>query len=246
MNGLFAKFTSRIDELRADYGRIGFWAVYALLMPIIGLALLSAVIIQTGPWFKSDPIGPYVFLVLVGIFCGTAVLTTNVISVVAGWAIGFWIGFFVMWAGILLAISINYVFSQLLAAKKFKQILESKPRIKAIHEALLSGNEAKVYTILMLLRLSVTPFAGTNYLISVSGVSFFTYIWTTMIGYIPRTAMAVFVGTTIDKLTGDVPTDPRVLFLSLAATIAVFAIITGISKRALSKMLKAESAEAPA
>ena len=230
------RIADRLAALRDDYGRIGFWTVYALLMPIFGLAALSAVIIKSGPWIKASPWGLLVFTVSVGVLCGFAVLTTNIISIVAGWAFGFWIGVFAMMVGIAIAITINFYFSRKLAGEKFDQILEERPKINAIHKELLAGHTRKVFVIIALLRLSVTPFAATNYLISASGVPFPVYFFSTMVGYIPRTAAAVFVGTTLEYLTFEQPRESWMVLLSLAATITMVIVISVLSKRALNRL----------
>lgn len=236
MFSLAQQIKGRIREIREDYGRIGFWAVYALVMPIFGLAALTAVIYELGPWLKENPLGIVFFTIGVTILCGFAILTTNIISIVAGWAFGFGFGLLSMMTAIAGAISINFVFSRKLAGAKFDQILKDRPRIDAIHKELLAGHLAKVFAIILLLRLSVTPFAGTNYLIAASGVSFGTYFWATIIGYIPRTAAAVFVGTTLVKLDFNQPGEAWLLVLTIAATIVVMILISILSKRALDRL----------
>lgn len=236
MAGIREKVTARFEELREDYGRIGFWAVYALVMPMIGLTLLAAFILQAGPWLKSNPAGWFVFAVAVGLLCGFAILTTNVISIVSGWAFGFALGLAAMMTGIAAAVSINFFFSKKLAAAKFNRIMEQKPRIRAIHTELLAGHKRKVFLIILLLRLSITPFAGTNFLISASGVPFSAYFWPTVVGYVPRTAAAVFVGTTVEKLAFDQPSESWALILGVAATIATIIVISILSKRALERL----------
>lgn len=236
MTTIKKKLAARVERIREDYGKIGFWAVYALVMPIIGLTALAAVILQAGPWFKSNPAGFFVFAIAVGLLCGFAILTTNVISIVAGWAFGFGFGLTAMMTGIAIAISINFFFSIRLAGANFDRILEQKPKIRAIHNELLAGHNGKVILIILLLRLSITPFAGTNYLIAASGVPFFSYFWPTVVGYIPRTAAAVFVGTTIERLAFDQPREPWILIVSVTATVAALIVISFLSKRALKRL----------
>ncbi|MDH3493590.1 MAG: VTT domain-containing protein [Acidobacteriota bacterium] len=236
MLSLREKLTARIQELRNDYGKIGFWAVYALVMPIFGLAALTAVIYKAGPWFKESPTGLVVFTLSVALLCGFAILTTNIISIVAGWAFGFFFGLAGMMTGIAGAVAINFYFARKLAGEKFDKVLDERPRINAIHKELLAGHIGKVFLIILLLRLSITPFAGTNYLISASGVSFGTYFWATIIGYVPRTAAAVFVGTTIELLNLDQPREVWMLGLSIAATILALILISILSKRALDRL----------
>ncbi len=121
-------------------------------------------------------------------------------------------------------------------ARSLTPVLEARPRINAIHKELLAGHIGKVFAIILLLRLSVTPFAGTNYLISASGVSFGTYFWATITGYIPRTAAAVFVGTSIERLNFGQPRESWLLFLTIGATIAVMILMSILAKRALNRL----------
>ncbi len=230
------KVSKRIGEIRSDYGKIGFWAVYSLVMPIFGLAALTAFIFEAGPWLKNNPYGVFIFTAAVGLLCGFAILTTNIISIVSGWAFGFSMGLTAMLLGIALAVAINFFFSRKLAGAKFDAVLEARPRINAIHKELLAGHIGKVFAIILLLRLSVTPFAGTNYLISASGVSFGTYFWATITGYIPRTAAAVFVGTSIERLNFGQPRESWLLFLTIGATIAVMILMGILAKRALNRL----------
>lgn len=237
MSGIYSQISDRFGEIRQDYGRIGFWAIYAVAMPVLGFASLSFVIIQTAGWFRENPYGIPVFIAISGILVGFALVSTHV-SVVAGWAFGFWTGLGTMVIVLGIAISISFYLSRLLVGGKFQQVLESKPKIKAIHKALLHGNKLRVYAILLLIRLSLTPFAGTNYMVSVSGVSYFAYFWTTILGFIPRMSAALFIGATLDKLTGDYPSDARYLFMSLAFTVVAFIAIAAISRRALRNIVE--------
>ncbi|MEZ5306571.1 MAG: VTT domain-containing protein [Pyrinomonadaceae bacterium] len=230
------KLAQRINSLRTEYGRVGFWAVYSLVMPAIGLMLLSAAIYQTGPWFKSHPAGIPVFTVLVVLFCGFAILTTNVISIVAGWAFGLWWGVFVIVLGIAGAITIHYYFGRRIAAEKLAVLLEKKPKMMAVKRELLAGHLAKVFLLILLLRFSLTPFAATNYLISAAGVSFWTYFAATVLGYIPRTIGWVIVGLSLEKLDLKHPLSNVSLLINIGATIAVIVVLSVLSKRALKKL----------
>ncbi|NNE66484.1 MAG: TVP38/TMEM64 family protein [Pyrinomonadaceae bacterium] len=241
MGGLAETFKTRIETLKEDYGRIGFWAVYALVMPMLGLAALTAVIYQAGPWFKDNTFGVLVFTVSIALLCGFAILTTNVISIIAGWSFGLALGLAAMMIAIAGAISINFYFSRKLAGKKFDKVLADRPRINAIHKELLDGDPGKVFLIIILLRLSITPFAGTNYLISASGVSFSKYFWATIVGYVPRTGAAVYIGTTIEQLTLNPQREWWMIAIPAIATVVVVALISYLSKRALNRLTGLET-----
>jgi len=195
---LKSRFAEKLDKLRKDFGKIGFWAVFAMAMPIFGLSVLLGVIYQISPWVKENPtISVPAFIVVISILSGFAVLPTNIVGMASGWAFGFPLGLFTMLMAIGGAVGINFFISRRLAGKNFKQVIKEKPKLNAIHKALLEGNNLKVILIIVLLRLSpATPFAATNFLISASGVSIKSYILGTVIGYIPRTSATVFVGLT--------------------------------------------------
>ena len=242
MNGIYKHIAERIGEIRNDYGRIGFWAVYAVCMPVLGFAALSFFIIQAADWFRDNPIGVVLFIGVAGIMVGFALISTHV-SVLAGFAFGFWPGLTAMLFVIAIAISISFFFSRLLVGDKFEEVLESKPRIKAIHHALVHGNKLRVIAILLLVRLALTPFAGTNYMISVSGVSYLAYFFTTIIGFVPRMSAALFIGASLEKLTSDVPSDTSFIYVSLAFTVVAFIAIAAISRRALKNLVDDENKE---
>ncbi len=236
MSSLKEKLQSRIREFRQDYGRIGFWAVYSLVMPIFGFMALMAVIYELGPWLKVNPAGPLFFALGATALCGFAILTTNVISVIAGWAFGFGFGLASMMAGIAGAVAINFFFSKKLAGAKFQQLLNKRPRFNAIHKEILAGHYGKVFAIILLLRQSAAPFAGTNYLLSAAGVSFWTYFSATVIGYLPRTVALVFVGTTIKRMDFNQPTEAWLLAVTIVATISMLILVSILSKRALDRL----------
>lgn len=243
MASLKTRFIEKINNLRKEYGKIGFWAVFAMVMPIIGLSALLGVIYKVGPWLEANPkIGVPAFIVSISILSGFAILPTNIVGMTSGWAFGFPLGLFTMLSAIGGAVAINYFVSKWLAGKKFKETLQEKPKLNAIHEALLEGNVWKVILIIILLRLSpATPFAATNFLISASGVSMKSYILGTVLGYIPRTSATVFVGSSLSQLNFDQPKESWLIILGIVATIIATIVIGVLSKRALNKLTLQES-----
>jgi uncharacterized membrane protein YdjX (TVP38/TMEM64 family) len=228
----------KIIILRQDFGRIGFWAVFAMVMPIIGLTTLLSVIYQISPWIKENPTSSVpVFILTISILSGLAILPTNIVGMTSGWAFGFPLGLFTMLSAIGGAVAVNYFISTKLAGKNFQHVIAEKPKLKAIHDALLGGNLIKVIIIIVLLRLSpATPFAATNFLISASGVSMKSYILGTVLGYIPRTSATVFVGSSLSQLNFEQPKESWLLILGIVATIVATIVIGVLSKRALNRL----------
>ncbi len=232
------KFVEKVNRLRKDFGKIGFWAIVATVMPIIGLSVFLGTIYKISPWLAANQeIGVPAFIVSISILSGLAILPTNIVGMTSGWAFGFPLGLLAMLSAIFGAVTVNFFISRIIARKNFKQLLEEKPKLKAIHEALLEGNSGKVVAIIILLRLSpATPFAATNFMLSASGVPMKSYIAGTILAYIPRTAAMVFVGSSLSRLNFDQPSESWILILGIIATILSIIVIGVLSKRALNRL----------
>jgi uncharacterized membrane protein YdjX (TVP38/TMEM64 family) len=239
------KFLKKIREFKKDYGKIGFWAAFAMVMPIIGLTLFLGTIYRISPWLEANPsVGVPTFILTISLMSGFAILPTNIVGMTSGWAFGFPLGLLTMLAAIGGAVAINFFISRKLAGKNFDQVIKEKPKLNAIHEALLEGNLLKVILIIVLLRLSpATPFAATNFMISASGVSMKAFLFGTVLGYIPRTSATVFVGSSLSQLNFNQPKESWLIILGIIATVAATIVIAVLSKRAL-RRLTAEQAEA--
>lgn len=216
-----------------------------MVMPIIGLSALLGVIYEISPWIKSNPtLSVPAFVLTISILSGLAILPTNIVGVTSGWAFGFPLGLLTMLSAIGGAVAINFFISKRLAGRYFKQVIKEKPKIDAIHKALLAGNAGKVILIIVLLRLSpATPFAATNFMLSASGVPIRAYLLGTVLGYIPRTSATVFVGSSLSQLNFEQPQESWLIILGIIATIIATVVIGVLSKRALNR-LTAEQCEA--
>ncbi len=230
MAGIKKKLKNKFFELKRDFGKIGFWAVFALVMPIIGLSVFLGVIYQVSPWLEANPeIGVPAFIITISVMSGLAILPTNIVGMTSGWAFGFPVGLATMLAAIGGAVALNFFISRRLAGKNFDQIIKEKPKLRVIHQALLDGNMYKVIIIIALLRISpATPFAATNFMISASGVSMKSYLLGTVLGYLPRTSATVFVGSSLSRLNFEQPRETWLIILGILATILATIIITGV------------------
>ena len=74
-------------------------------------------------------------------------------------------------------------------------------------------------TLLLAARLvSIVPFSLFSIVAGAAAAPRLRFLWTTAVGYIPITAVAVYLGTTLEDLS---PTDPRVW----AAVVAVLVLL---------------------
>lgn len=238
MHFIINKSVDKLRQLREEFGHIGFWTVFAMVMPIIGLTAFLGVIYQVSPWLEANPgFGIPTFILVISVLSGLALLPTSIVGMTSGWAFGFPLGLLTMLAAIGGAVALNFFISRRLAGKNFDRVIRTKPRLNAIHKALLGGNLWKVVAIIVLLRLSpATPFAATNFVISASGVSIKSFILGSVIGYLPRTSATVFVGSSLTRLNFEQPTESWLLILGIIATVAATLVIGVLSKRALNRL----------
>lgn len=232
------KIYEKIKELKAEFGKIGFWAAFSLVMPIFGLTAFVGVIYSVSPWLQANRTeGILAFILSVSVLAGLAILPTNIVGMVSGWAFDFQFGLLAMLGAIGGALAINYSVSKRLAGENFQEVIENKPKLKAIHSSLLTESFFKTLLIIVLLRLSpAVPFAATNFVISASGVSMKTFLLGTLLGYLPRTSATVFVGSSLTVLNFNQPQESWMIILGIVATIAATIIIGVISKRALNRL----------
>lgn len=237
MNGL-QRFVRKIIRLKRDFGKIGFWAAFSLVMPIFGLMAFIGVIYSVSPWLRANQTeGIIAFIVSVAVLAGLAILPTNIVGMVSGWAFDFQFGLLAMLGAIGGALGINYFVSKRLAGENFQKVLERNPKLKVVHKSLLRESFFKAIIIIILLRLSpAVPFAATNFMISASGVSIKTFLLGTLLGYLPRTSATVFVGSSLTRLDFNQPQESWMLILGIVATIAATVVIGVLSKRALNRM----------
>jgi uncharacterized membrane protein YdjX (TVP38/TMEM64 family) len=234
----------KLKDLFKDFGKIGGMAGVTTFLPIVGSAILLTVIYQFGPWLQENrEIGVLIFVSLMTIFSGLALLATNVLGIVSGFAFDFQIGIAAQIAGIIGASTLMFWLAKRFVAEEFLSTIEEKPKLKAIHNALLNESTWKTLLIITLLRLSpAMPFAVTNFLMSTTGISFKTFLAGTILGMTPRASAVVFVGSSLTELNFSEPQELWILIVGIAATILAVVVVSLFSKRALANLTVEQNA----
>jgi uncharacterized membrane protein YdjX (TVP38/TMEM64 family) len=222
-----------------DFGKIGSIAGVTTVLPIAGSTLLLTFVYQIGPWLQEHQwFGIFIFVFFMTICCGLALLATNILGIVSGFAFDFQIGVIAHLSGIIGASTLMFLLSKRYASKNFLSIIDRKPKFRAIHNALVNESFFKTLLIITLVRLSpAIPFSLTNFLISATGISFTTFILGTFLGMLPRASALVFVGSSLSELDFSQPQESWLLFLGILATILAISVISILSKKALSNMV---------
>lgn len=228
----------KIKEFIKDFGKIGSIAGLTAALPSVGSMILLLVIYQISPWLQSNKeIGIPIFILFMTIFSGVALIATNVLGVVSGFAFDFYWGITAQLLGILGASTVMFFIAKRFAAETLQSKISEKPKLKAIHNALLNEHFFKTLIVICLIRLSpAMPFAVTNLMMSAAGISFKTYLAGTFLGMLPRASAIVFVGASLSELNFSEPQESWILILGIAATIIAVIVVSIISKRALDRL----------
>jgi uncharacterized membrane protein YdjX (TVP38/TMEM64 family) len=234
----------RLRNFKNDFGKIGSVAGLTTVLPSVGSMILLTFVYQFGPWLQANKeIGVMIFVSLMTFFSGLALVATNILGIVSGFAFNFQVGMLAQLAGLLGASTLMFILAKRYASENLQTKIEQKPKLQAFHSALLKENWLKTLLILILVRLSpAMPFAVTNFIISAAGISFRVFILGTVLGMFPRTFALVFVGSSLSELNFSEPQEAWVLILGIVATILAISVISLVGKRALNRLTIEQSA----
>jgi uncharacterized membrane protein YdjX (TVP38/TMEM64 family) len=227
-----------------EFGKITPIALVTTFLPIAGSMILLTFAYPLGFWLRENweiGTGLYVFGIL--FFCGLALLPTNVIGIIGGWAFSFELGIFLLITGICGAALVSFLFHTRIVGDKLPQIFEAHPKAKAIYNALLAKSALRTTLIIFLLRLSpAMPFALTNFLMASARVPLKSFLFGTFFGMLPRSSAVVFVGAGLSELNLESPEEMWLLIFGIAATVISIIVISFISRRALERLTAENSA----
>ncbi len=235
-SNVFDKIREQIREL----GHLTPIALVAAFLPIFGSSVLLIFLLPIGNWLRDNwELGIFVFIAGTLFFCGLALLPTNVIGIVSGWAFGFELGLLILLSGVLGAAIISFLINSRISGDHLPNAIRKYPRSTAIYEALLQDDFKKTTLIITLLRMSVImPFALTNFLMAAARVPLVPYIIGTAAGMLPRCAATVFVGSGLSELNLADTREIYLLAIGIAATIASVVIISILSRKALERLTR--------
>lgn len=228
----------RIVAYAREFGKLTPIALVTTFLPFVGSAVLISVSIPLGSWLRENwETGMPLYLLGVLFFCGLALLPTNVIGLIGGWAFGFDLGIAVLIAGIVGAATISFLIHQRIAGDTLPHVFDHHPKAKAVYEALVGQSVWRTTLIITLLRLSpAMPFALTNFLMASARVPVKSFVVGTFFGMLPRSSAVVLVGSGLSELSLTSSEDTGLLIFGIVATIVSVIVIGRISKHALDRL----------
>jgi uncharacterized membrane protein YdjX (TVP38/TMEM64 family) len=227
---------------RRKLGATGILAALALILPIAFVPVLAAHldwVKEARAWLTGSLVGPVICTLAFVLIVGLALLPTLTLSLFAGWAFGFPQGALVPILGFGGGALINYFIARRTAGRNIVETIDEHPRWRAIHRALLGGNEGKTFLIIALLRLpTFPPFGATTVALAAMHVPYRPFLLGTMAGVIPRTLLYVWLASRLqpDRFDPNAGSDWVTFTITGAVSLIVLAWITVMARRALRKL----------
>ena len=208
-----------------------------LLIAYLGDAseFYAGVIESRGLW-----VAVALYAVLFGLTAGSGLLPTYAQAILGGWAFGLTAGTIGAMVGILLGTTLGHQVARLISGPKVESIIERRPQILAIRDALVDAGLLRSAGIVALLRLSPnSPFALTNLVLGGSRTSLASTLLGTGAGMLPRTALAVGIAAAAaadgsrDLVEVVEERGPVVVVIGLLVLVISISVIAAIGKAAL-------------
>ncbi len=133
----------------------------------------------------------------------------EIVNAAAGFAYGFFPAIAIVTVGWMCSALVCYAFGARVARPLLDRVF-GRERFERLEATIERGGP----TLLLALRLiPIVPFSFASYAAGAARVPLWRFVWTTLVGYLPVTALAVYFGT---RLEGISITDPLVLGSAIA------------------------------
>ncbi|NOT47848.1 MAG: TVP38/TMEM64 family protein [Acidobacteria bacterium] len=239
-----SRFYSFLRERLIEFGKLTPIALVTTFLPMLGTTALFFVGYPLGIWLRENQaVGALSYTAGVLVVCGLALMPTNVIGVIGGFAFGFDLGLTLLMIAIVGAAYISYLIHRRIAGDRIPDIAEKHPKAQAIYQALTGQGFVRTTLIILLIRLSIiTPFAFTNFILAAAKVPRSTFLVGTFVGMLPRSGAVVLTGAGLSELVLDASPNVWLIGSGIAATLISILLVSMISRRALEKLTQTASA----
>ena len=180
---------------------------------------------------------------------GLGVLPTYAQAILAGWAFGATGGSFGAILGITAGAMLGFGLARLVSGERVETIIDARPVVAAVRDAILGAGLIRSTYIVGLLRLSPnSPFALSNLALGGARAPVIPYLVGTMLGMAPRTILAaVFAAGAAADGSRDLAAVVRergwsVTLAGVVVLLIAIVVIGSIGKRALRRALEAQEA----
>lgn len=229
-----------------EFGRAGPAALIAALLPAIGGFVLLGSMPVVGPRLAElGGIGIALYIAVFALTSGFAILPTYAQAALGGWAFGPVVGTLAALGGFIGGSLVGYTTARAVAGDDALAPIRARPKWNAVYEAFVSPEQtlaAKLRTlgIVTLIRVPPnSPFALTNLLMSSAKVPIPAFLLGTAVGMLPRTALVVWIGSSVEALTKDSLNDARpgwLLWVGIGVSVVVLFSLAKIGDSAIRRV----------
>ncbi len=239
-----ADLFKEVGAIARRLGPASVLAVIAAALPALGgFALLYFIDTASTALREHQNAGLAIYTLVFALTSGLALLPTYAQALLGGWAFGVWIGVPAALVGFTGGALIGYAVARRASGERVTQLINEKPKWRAVYEALLGGGFWRTLGLITLLRIPPnSPFAITNLVMAATRVPLVPYIIGTIVGMAPRTAVAVYFGS---RLEGDFSMGRPwwMILASIICAIIILAVIGHIGNRAIARVTGATTAD---
>ena len=197
-------------------------------------------------WVQANP--AIAWAVFIAFYVGAAVLMLpgSILTLGAGYVFGLGYGFVIVSFASTVGATCAFLVGRFFAREWVAGKLSAMPRFSALDRAVGARGAAVV----LLTRLSPAfPFTLLNYALGLTQVHLKTYVLVSWLGMMPGTLLYVYLGSIAQNLTAvfsgelaESPVGNTLLYLGLAATLALTVLITRFASGALDQHLDPSNA----
>ncbi|MEO6244913.1 MAG: VTT domain-containing protein [Opitutaceae bacterium] len=219
-------------------GAAGPVAIVLSFWPPLGGFVLLATLTQFGPWLRSHGVeGMAIYFLFIGALMGLSFVPTYSCAILAGWAFGFAAGFPLAVVTITVASLIAYAIGRWIARDRVLEVVRARPKWNAVFQALLGRETWRTFLVVTLLRIPPTsPFAIANFVLAAGRVRLWPYTFGTLVGIMPRTAVAAYAAAQLEQLRFKDVANTWVVVAGIVATLIVCAVIGQLANQALRRV----------
>ena len=165
---------------------------------------------------ELDGLGGLFVVVALALLHSIVFYPAEILDAAAGFVYGFWPGLALVMGGWLLNAFVAYEIGRY-GARPLMHRAFGRERFEAYERMIERGG---VGLLIGMRLIPIVPFSLFSYAAGAARVPLGRLLWTTAIGYLPLTALFVYLGTELEELS---PTDPILIGGGVAMAIAVFA-----------------------
>lgn len=228
-------------------------AVAAFMPLVMGFALI-AYMPTIAEWLRSHGSGGvWVYAGGFALLAGLALMPTYAQSALGGYAFGVWAGVGAAMAGFFGGAAIGYFIARKASGDRVDRVVRENTKWQAVRRALLGEGRGfwKTTWMVALLRCPPnSPFAITNLVMASVKVPWGSFLVGTVVGMLPRTAVAVWIGHLVAERSQQFTKDavkeamPAWAFWGgIALGVVVLGVVMLIAQRAIERVTRQGATE---